>query len=168
MSDIFKSKIEKIKSNVWSYCFYVPDDIKEKYLPKKRVVCIINDELSMHAGLMPAGNDRYFITINKENRIKLKVNEGDTITIEIDFDKSKYGIPMPEEMDELLKIDDEASNYFHKLTPGKQRSLLYLIGKSKSTDIRIKKALVVTEVLKKYKGKLDFKILNEAIKNSDY
>lgn len=145
----------------------IPEEIAEQFMENdRRVICTFSDEVKSHAALMPAGNGRYFINVNKEIQKKLKLVEGADVAVCLETDDSKYGIPMPEEMDELLKIDDEASGWFHSLTMGKQRSLLYLIGKPKNSDTRLKKAIVITEYLKRVRGKLDFKELNEAFKEN--
>ncbi len=77
---------------------------------------------------------------------------------------------MPKELEELLLIDEEGDYFFHQLTPGKQRTLLHIIGQPKRSDTRIKKAIVVVEYLKSARGKLDFKALNQAFKDykNDY
>jgi uncharacterized protein YdeI (YjbR/CyaY-like superfamily) len=79
-------------------------------------------------------------------------------------DDSKYGMPMPDEFQEVLYQEPDASKYFHELTAGKQRSLLYIVGKVKNTESRIKKSLAIADHLVANKGKLDFKMLNEAFK----
>jgi len=84
---------------------------------------------------------------------------------ELKKDESKYGMPMPEEFDELMKIDDELNEVFHKLTPGKQRSLLHIIGKAKRSETRLNKAIVISEYLKQVNGKIDFKQLQQAFKD---
>ena len=86
---------------------------------------------------------------------------------QMEKDESKYGIPMPEEMQEALYMDPEADQLFHKLTPGKQRSLLYIIGKPKSSNKRIEKAIVILEHLKTQGGKVDFKQLNIDFKEAN-
>ena len=162
--------LEKLDSSVWSYCFEVPVEIAKRMIEgdHKRVKCTLNSTIEIQAGLMPKGEGNYFITLNKEVRKKLKLDIGDKIEVQIVKDESKYGLPMPEEMFELLAIDDEADSYFHALTMGKQRSLLFLIGKPKNSDTRLKKALTVVDYLKSSKGKLDFKELNEAFKHSTH
>ena len=67
-------------------------------------------------------------------------------------------------MEELLAQDEHGSKVFHDLTPGRQRSLLHLVGKPKSEAIRIKKAITILEYLKSVNGVLDFKELNLAFK----
>jgi uncharacterized protein YdeI (YjbR/CyaY-like superfamily) len=53
---------------------------------------------------------------------------------------------------------------FHKLTPGKQRGLLYKINKPKGAETRVKAAIQISEYLKSVDGKLDYKELNAYIK----
>ena len=86
------------------------------------------------------------------------------IEVTIEEDKSKYGMPIAPEMEELLLQDPEGEHLFHKLTPGKVRSLLYKIHGYKSSDKRIETSIIILEHLKANSGKLDWKMLNEAFK----
>ena len=76
-------------------------------------------------------------------------------------------MPLPEELKTAWDLDEDGSTLFHSLTMGKQRSLVHLIGKPKSSEIRIRKALTMLEYLKSVNGNLDFKDLNEAFKNAN-
>jgi len=165
----FDSTIGKQESSLWEIRIPVPGSIAQDFLKAniKRVICTINNSLSFHCAIMPSGQNGFFIMINKENRKKLNLNIGDAIVIKLEKDTSKYGIHLPEEMEELLLMDEEGSAAFHQLTPGKQRSLLFIIGKPKNSDIRLKKAVVVLDYLKLAGGKLDFKELNEAFKQAN-
>ena len=165
MSD-HKSTLENFNSDLWSYHFKIDAAIADAYIEgnQRRVICTINELISFPCGLMPNKDGGYFINLNKEIRTKLNLKLGDAFNYSLAKDDSKYGLPIPEEMEELLSIDDEASKYFHALTPGKQRSLLYLIGKPKTSSTRLNKALAITDYLKEYKGKLDFKILTVYMK----
>lgn len=165
----FDSVIGKQESSLWEIRMPIPNSIAQEFLKNKtkRVICTINNSLSFHCAIMPSGDGTHFIMINKENRKKLDLNIGDPIVIQLEKDSSKYGIHLPEEMEELLLLDEEGSAVFHQLTPGKQRSLLFIIGKPKSSDIRLKKAVVVLDYLKLTGGKLDFKELNEAFKQAN-
>ena len=130
--------------------------IGEKFEKKdgsRRVVCTINDSESFQCALLPSDGD-FVIVVNKVKRDKLKIGEGDPITVELAKDDSKYGLPMPAEFKEVLNQDPGGNKVFHSLTPGKQRSILYLIGKVKDIDKRIHTALVVIEHLKKNEGKI--------------
>jgi len=165
----YKTQVSQYDSTLWSVYIPVPNDIAESFLQSdaKRVVCTINKSLRIQCAILPMGNDSYYMLLNKENRKKLDLEIGDDIDIILEPDTSKYGIPLPEEMEELLLMDEEGSEVFHKLTPGKQRSLLFLVGKPKTSETRLKKAVVIIDYLKMTGGKLDFKELNEAFKQAN-
>ncbi|MEN0050326.1 MAG: DUF1905 domain-containing protein [Bacteroidota bacterium] len=150
----------------WHFTIPVIKDIAEIFTENdRRVMCSINGLQSFHAALMPDGKGDYFINLNKERRKKIGIAVSEPISVTLTKDESKYGMPMPEEFEELLAIDEEGDQYFHALTPGKQRTLLNIIGKPKSSDVRLKKAIVVNEHLKKNQGKIDFKQLNQDFKD---
>ena len=166
----FETHLEKNPSSLsWNYTIDVPIELAKPFIEKnnRRVMCTLNEKHEFHAALMPNGKKGFFIMINSEVRKKLKLGEDAKLKVQLRKDTSKYGIHLPEEMEELLLIDEEGSMFFHQLTPGKQRSLLHIIGKPKSSDIRLKKAVVVLEHLKTNNGKLDFKMLNEAFKEAN-
>jgi hypothetical protein len=100
--------------------------IGEKFEKKdgsRRVVCTINGTETFQCALLPSDGD-FVIVVNKVKRDKLKIVDGDKITIELKTDDSKYGLPMPAEFKEVLKQDPAGNKLFHSLTPGKQRSVL--------------------------------------------
>jgi len=162
----FKGRLEDGANAVYNNHIMVPESISEWYLKQaiKRVVCTINNNYTWQCALLPKGGGRYFILINAEIRKKQQLKPGVEIEIQLKPDTSKYGMPMPEVMGILLAEDEVASKYFHLLTPGKQRSLLHIIGKPKTEATRLKKAIVITEYLKTNKGKLDWKELQIAFK----
>ncbi len=146
----------------------VPDGVAQSFVEagSKRVICTLNGKAVFHCALMPSGKGGYFININKELRSKLGLRTGMEVGVELTKDESKYGLPMPEELEELLAQDEVGNQLFHVLTPGKQRNLLYIAGKPKTPGTRLKKAIVVIGHLKANKGKIDFKRLNEDMKNA--
>ena len=153
-------------TNLWGGHLVVSDllanEIKEQKF--KRLICSLNDEVSFHCALLSMGNGLYFINVNKEIQKKLKVGFGAVVKVNLREDKSKYGIPLPEEMEELMNQDDEVSQIFHSLSVGKQRSLLYVIGKPKTSETRLKKAVLIARYLVSMNGNFDFRELNEYIK----
>ncbi len=163
----FKAKLEQLDSSIWGQHIKVPKKVSDKFLAdgNKRVICKVNDQFEFHAAIMPEGKGKFFVNFSKQNSKKYKLEEGQILNIELVKDESKYGIPMPEEFQELLYQDIEGDKVFHALTPGKQRSLLHMIGTVKSPDIRIRKGLVILYHLKTNKGKLDFRQLLDDIKN---
>lgn len=164
----FKAKLEQLDSTVWSICLVIPPKNAKPHLGGKdrRVMCKLNNQIEIHAALLPKSKNFWFININKDIRKKLKLEVGSEVSLQLKKDESKYGMPLPEEMEAVLESDPDANEVFHSLTPGRQRSLLYLIGKPKSSDIRMTKAIKITEYLKMTGGKLDFREMNEWIKGN--
>lgn len=162
-----KSTVGKLDSAVWNMHLTVPKTVSDHFINSSgtRVICNIDGRHKFHAALMPKGNGQYFINVNKEIRKKLGLKEGDQVAIGLVADESKYGIWLAPEMEELLKQDVKGSTLFHDLTIGKQRSLLHIIGKPKSSDIRLRKGLMVLDYLKSSGGELDFKALNQFFKD---
>lgn len=165
----FKAKLEELSGNVWGSGLVLPPEVSSFFLQNKtrRVVCLINGQVSYSCGLMPKGNDEYFVNVNAKVQKQLQIKIDDEVTVKIKADDSKYGLPMPEELQAILEMDEYGNKMFHQLTPGKQRNLLHIIGKPKSSEIRLKKAMTIVEYLKEVAGKLDFKELNAAIKQSN-
>jgi hypothetical protein len=150
----------------WEKHLPIPDAIFTEMLaksPDKRVICTLNQTVSFHCAMMPKGHFHY-ILVNNETCKKLKLHVNDEVEVEIVKDDSKYGINISEELEEVLFSDPEGHFLFHQLTPGKQRSLIHIINKIKSSQTRIEKSFVILEHLKRQKGILDFKKLNDDFK----
>jgi len=167
MKHSFKSILQKTNSKVYGFAIPVPAKIGNAFKKGEiaRLVVTYNHSEIANCAFMPGMGDGYWLVINKKIRTKLKLDVGSSVDVMIQADTSKYGMPMPEEMEELLIQDPEGNEIFHKLTPGKQRSLLYIIGKIKSSDIRLRKAVAILEYLKMVNGNLDFPEMNEFIKD---
>lgn len=164
----FKAVIDRFDSNLWHFYVMVPQKIALTFIDgkDKRVVVTLNQTESFHAALMHKGDGGFFIMINKQLRKKLKVNDGDEILVSLAKDDSEYGLPLPDEFKELLKQDITGNDLFHALTAGKQRTLLYIIAKPKSPDLRIRNGIAILEHLKRNNGKIDYKQLNMDMKNT--
>jgi Uncharacterized protein conserved in bacteria len=138
----FSAILDKYDNKLWQYHVKIPDDIYEDLKAKKikRFMCSLNEGPTFHSSPMPAGKGVYFIKINKE---LIKANQlaiGDNIRVQISKDKSKYGMTLPVEFEEMMLQDPVGKSFFLNLTPGKQRSLLFLINKLKSENKRIEKS----------------------------
>ena len=145
----------------------IPDKIYSqiiKIAPDKRVICTFNSTLIHHCALMPKDGS-HFILLNKEICKKLNSEVGDSLTIELKKETAKYGLPISEEMEEVLYSDPDGTILFNKLTPGKQRTLIHIVNKIKSTQLKIERSFVIIEHLKKLKGKLDYEILQQDFKD---
>lgn len=152
----FEAVLEKLSDEFgWHYIF-VSRAVCDKFGFKgnsRRVVCTLNGTVTYQCALMPKGGN-FFILVNKKHRDRLSIIVGDTVSVELIKDESKYGLPIPNELREVLDQDPEGDRLFHALTAGKQRTMLYYIGKWKDIDRRIHYALTVVEHLKRNDGKI--------------
>jgi len=154
---------------MWYYMIEIPTDIADTLKKEsKRVICTLNNSEPYHAALTPDGQGNDYVLVNKERRKKIGVVVGDPVFVAIKTDDSKYGMAVTESFTELCKQDPEGNQFFHDLTPGKQRTLLHLMRKPKSKQKQLEKALVIFDYLKSVGGQLDFKELNRAFKNNRF
>ena len=143
-----KTKLMKSGDSGW-YFLRFPAKVGLRFQtdPKtRRVVCTLNGKHTFQCALLP-NKDEYCIVVNKGIRDKLGIVDGDIIQVELAADTSKYGAPMPEELREVLKQDPKGNKLFHALTPGKQRSLIFLTRGVKDVDKRIHLALLILKHL---------------------
>ncbi|MEQ1642003.1 MAG: DUF1905 domain-containing protein [Pyrinomonadaceae bacterium] len=129
----------------------------------KRVVCTINSAEPFQCALMPSGG-KFYIIVNKKKRDALGIVAGDAVKAELVIDESKYGLPMPEELREVLDQDPDGDRLFHALAAGRQRSMLYYLGNIKDIDKRIHAALIFIDHLKDNDGKIINTVLMEELK----
>lgn len=156
-------------TRVYNCYVHIHTHVAEEFIEgnNRRIKCLIADQITIQSSLMPYP-DGYFILINQKIISKLKLKIGDSFQIKIEKDHSDYGMEMPEELATLLNQDTEGNTYFHELTPGKQRNLIYIVSQVKNTDSRLLKSLAILDHLKEASGKLDFKLLNLKIKEYNH
>lgn len=129
----------------------------------RRVICTLNGVETFNCALFPSKCD-YFITLNKKLRDKLMLEVGYRVTIELAKDESRFGMPMPEELAEVLRQDREGELLFEALSPGNQRLMLKLIVFVKDENKRIIRSLVGIDLLKKFDGQFDYRLHHDAIR----
>lgn len=131
-------------------------DIAADFLAQghRRVIYKINDVLEKH-GAINSMHGRHFLYLNKSDRKLLHKHHFDQLLITIEPDLSKYGAKMPDSLAEALRLFPTAEQHFENLTPGKQRSIIFLIAGIKSESLQIKKAILCMEYLEAHQGNLD-------------
>lgn len=165
----FHSILEISTNRLWGCDFSVPQFVADALIAKgeaRRVVCTLNGTAEFQCALLPRGDGSFVISVNKKLQTSLGVKPGMSVQVGLRKDDSEYGLPMPEELKELFAQDEDGNRFFHALTPGKQRTLLYIVGHVKNPDARLTRALVVVEHLKEQKGKINYKRLNADLQNA--
>lgn len=136
------------------YHIYVPEDIIKPFVKAKikrlKIKATFNDkDIEFYAAFVKDKNtDDYRIMFGKRLQKALGVLQNDYFKIQIFKDTSKYGVDVPEELDEVFKSDVDAFQIFETLTPGKKRSIIYAVSRYKTTQTKIDKSLILCENLK--------------------
>ena len=158
----FTSTLERSTNKLWGAHFGVSRHTAEKLIRKtsRRVVCSLNGSPERQCALIPDGNNAYVITVNKNLRNSLGLNFGSRLRVTLRPDDSKYGLPMPRELDEVFRQDKGAKKRFHALTPGRQRTLLYMINSGKTIDERVFRAVAIVRHLEENHGTINYKKLS--------
>ena len=100
----FTSTLEISTNKLWGAHLPVPAPIAQVFLTEgaKRVVCKLNDTVEFQCALLPKGEGVYCIVVNKKIREQLGLREGSTARVSLHKDESEYGLPMPDELAEVL------------------------------------------------------------------
>ncbi|MGB0916137.1 MAG: YdeI/OmpD-associated family protein [Flavobacteriales bacterium] len=163
----FTSKLAKEEgSDIYHWFFPVENKIAEQFIegPDRRVICTVNETVKYHCAIHGGGQGEFRIMLNRERCKKLGLVRGETLNVELEKDRSEYGVPIGDELREVLDQNPDADKIFHSFTKGKQRTLIYWTNNVKSSDIRIRRALVMTDHLVNQQGELDYKLLNVEMK----
>ena len=166
----FSSKLDKDdNSDLYHWFFPVPTAIATSFMEgnDRRVVTKVNGIVKYHCAIYGDGEGGYRILLNRERVKKLGLVRGESINVELEKDRSEYGVPMSEELREVLDQNPEADELFLKLTKGMQRTLIYWSDNVKSSDIKIRRAIVMTDHLVNQAGKIDNKLLNAEMKEAN-
>jgi hypothetical protein len=163
----FTSILERSDNNLWGCHFRVPEHIAGRLIDggSRRVVCMLNGSVERQCAILPRGKGLFVITVNRQLRDKLGLSFGMEVRVDLRRDSSEYGLPLPDELRELLRQDKEGNVLFNALTRGGQRTLLYIVGSAKSSEKRAARAVTVVNHLKANGGKINYKHLNTSLKD---
>lgn len=130
---------------------------------RTRRVNVAIEDLSVYQAKV-AGNGRggYFVPVNRERRTFLEKTYGETAELAcvLTPDTSKYGLPVPAELELLLADDPLARHYFDELPGGLQRRLLFGIGAPRRESTRLHRAVATVEYLVEVRGAVELKRLS--------
>ena len=165
----FRSTLDKGDTDIYHWFFPVPTEIAESFISgrDRRVICTVNQKEKYHCAIHGDGQGGYIMMLNRQRCNKLGLVRGQSFNVELEKDNSEYGVPMSEELREVLDQMSDADGYFHKMTKGKQRTLIYWVQNVKSSEIKIRRALVMANHIEELNGDVDYKLLNVQMKEAN-
>lgn len=129
----------------------IAPEIADQFLEDKnkvRMIIEFNNGKQFHRALMRNKDGFCYMVLGKTTLKEAGELPGTEIEIQLREDNSKFGMPVPEEFEEVLTQDPEGQEKFMELKPGLKRSFLYYINTGKTVDTRIKRSLKLIENLK--------------------
>lgn len=151
----FKSHLQFPDTGGYMAYITVPADVYERFPSKKppRIFITVNKATQWKAAIMSLGNGNGFVSVSKKRIKDEGWKSGQPLDIQLEEDTDEETFPLPEEMAEILATDDEAHHYYQLLTDGKKRSITIFINQTKNAQLRVDRALMIAENLKRLKGK---------------
>jgi hypothetical protein len=146
----FKATVIYSDYKIKSHYLEIPEEVVEK-LGRKwnlRLICSIAGNPGFSCGLMSDGKGKGVIILNQKRIKQFGLKKDLELSVVFEPDMSKYGMEMPEELEELLEQDPEGSLLFEKLSPGKQRNIIHYVSSVKNSQSRINKAIFMLDKVK--------------------
>lgn len=83
-------------SDIYHWYFAVLDEIAETFIEgtDRRVVTTVNGTVKYHCAIHADGTGGYRIMLNKARCKKLGLVRGETLHVELEKDRSEYGVPI--------------------------------------------------------------------------
>ncbi len=158
----YSTSIQQLDHLVGMRYLEVPASIVKKLGGKfnVRLLCTVNGSITFQCGIVALGKGCAYISFNKKRMKEIGVKDGDTVKVSLAPDSSKYGMEFPPELKELFRQDKEGKMRFDLLSPGKQRYVINYVSTVKNSQLRIDRAILLIENLKKLpKGKESFRAM---------
>lgn len=153
----FQSTVNKLE-HLSGHYLHVPAQVVKKIggITKQRWVCMVNG-ISWQCGIVGHKQGSGYIILNQKLMKKGGLKVGLSVRVELQADKSKFGMTMPVELKEVLAQDKEGKSRFEALVAGKSRYIIYYVNQVKSPQLRLERALRCISNLKELpKGKESF------------
>lgn len=121
----------------WTY-LTVPFDAARMYGTEARVQVkgTING-IPYQGTLMPHGDGRHFMVVNKELRDMAKVQPGDTVKVVMEQDPEQRTVQAPEDFLLALQSNEAANAIYDKLSYAYQKEYVAWIEAAKRADTRV-------------------------------
>ncbi|OJV15897.1 MAG: hypothetical protein BGO21_30460 [Dyadobacter sp. 50-39] len=147
----FETILERLPKKGGEFYMMVPDEVAERFVQGRkpaRVRCAINGIVHFQCAIRPKGGGGFYINVATPLRQQGKFVLGQKLQATVRKDDSEYGRDMPEELQELLAQDEDAKRLFENAKPVNQRAIIHYIASAKSVQVRIDRAIMMTDRLK--------------------
>lgn len=113
----------------------VVNQLEKKH--RTRLICTIDDNVSLHCGLNHLGNGNYYIMVAKRYIKALKKDEDDMVSYMLQEDPNPLGVEVPEVLEAFLVQDEDGKRIYNQFTDGRKRTLIFSILRIKNFDKQV-------------------------------
>jgi hypothetical protein len=123
-------------TGTWTY-LNVPFSVEEVFGTKAqvRVKGTVNG-VSYRGSLMPHGEGRHYLVVNKAIRDEAQVTAGDDVQVTVELDTEAREVEVPEDFLAKLETDAEANQFFTQLAYSKKKEYVTWIESAKKPETR--------------------------------
>lgn len=147
----FESILDRLPRKGGEFYMLVPDEVAMQFVEGRkpaRVRCLLNGKVDFQCAIRPKGGGGFYINIGTPLRQEGKFILGQKLHAEVRKDESEFGRDVPEELQELLEMDEEGKRLFYDSLPSHQRAIIYYVAGAKSVQVRIDRAIMMINRLK--------------------
>ena len=146
----FTAHLQRFTGKLGMHYVEVPQEAAEGFGGKSgvRLVCTLNGRTEYSCALLFQRVGTFYVYVGGKAKKAEGLNLGESVRVSLRRDESRYGMPMPEELAEVLAQDPEGDAGFHGLTPGRQRTLIFYVSSARSVDTRIARAIEAVDKAK--------------------
>ena len=147
----FESTLDRLPRKGGEFYMLVPDEVAMQFVEGRkpaRVRCLLNGKVDFQCAIRPKGGGGFYINIGTPLRQEGKFVLGQKLHAEVRKDESEFGRDVPEELQELLEMDEEGKRLFYDSLPSHQRAVIYYVAGAKSVQVRIDRAIMMINRLK--------------------
>ena len=147
----FESILDRLPRKGGEFYMLVPDEVAMQFVEGRkpaRVRCLLNGKVDFQCAIRPKGGGGFYINIGTPLRQEGKFVLGQKLHAEVRKDESEFGRDVPEELRELLEMDEEGKRLFYDSLPSHQRAVIYYVAGAKSVQVRIDRAILMINRLK--------------------
>jgi hypothetical protein len=147
----FESILDRLPAKGGVFYMVVPDQIAQQFVEGRRparVRCKLNGMVEFQCAIRPKGDGGFYINVGTPLRQQSKFTLGQKLSVQVWKDESEFGRDMPEELQELLAMDEEGNQLFSKLLPSHQRGIIHYVAGAKAVQVRIDRAIMMINRLK--------------------
>ena len=145
----FEAVLERPQgTGTWTY-FVVPSNVDSAFLKSRVQVRGTIDGVTFRSSLLPGGDGRHFMVVNKETRNAIGKSVGDNIKVTLEIDTSPRIVDVPEDLKLNLKLNVRAQEFFNRLPYSHKKLYVDWIDSSKKIGTRENRIRKSIEMLSK-------------------